>query len=170
MGQPLTSIDSRYSDPEAVPTTWEDTSRALAESELFWLTTVSSDGRPHVTPLVAVWSDEALHFTTGADEKKAANLRANSRVVLTTGCNTWSEGVDIVVEGEAVLVTDEAVMKRLSEAWLTKWDGRWKFYPEGGSFHHSAGFEVLLYTVAPTKVFAFAKGAFAQTVHRFPPT
>lgn len=90
-------------------------------------------------------------------------------VILTTGCNTWSEGLDIVVEGEAVLVTEEPVMKRLSEAWHAKWDGRWQFYPEDGSFHHSAGFEVLLYTVAPTKVFAFAKGTFAQTVHRFPP-
>jgi general stress protein 26 len=170
MRQPVTTIDSRYSGPEAVPTTWEDTSRALAEAELFWLTTVSADGRPHVTPLVAVWSDEALHFTTGADEKKAANLHANSHVILTTGCNTWSEGVDVVLEGEAVLVTEEAVMKRLSEAWLTKWDGRWQYYPEDGNFHHQDGFEVLLYTVTPTKVFAFAKGAFAQTAHRFPPT
>ena len=28
-------------------------------------------GRPHVTPLVAVWLETALHFTTGAEEQEA---------------------------------------------------------------------------------------------------
>jgi hypothetical protein len=33
-------------------------------------------------------------------------------VVLTTGCNRWGHGLDIVVEGEAVRVTDDAVLSR----------------------------------------------------------
>ena len=45
-----------------------------------------ADGRLHVTPLVAVWAYEALHFTTGAKEQKFLNLRRNPRVVLITGC------------------------------------------------------------------------------------
>jgi Pyridoxamine 5'-phosphate oxidase len=44
------------------------------------------DGRPHVTPLVAVWLADAIYFGTGADEQKAHNLRANSHVVLMTEC------------------------------------------------------------------------------------
>jgi hypothetical protein len=35
-------------------------------------------------------------------------------VVLTTGCNRWNEGLDVVVEGEAVRVTDEEMLKRLA--------------------------------------------------------
>ena len=35
-----------------------------------WLTTVRADGRPHVTPLVAVWLDDAIHFSTGPEEQK----------------------------------------------------------------------------------------------------
>jgi len=31
-------------------------------------------------------------------------------VVLTTGCNWWDRGLDIVVEGEAVRATDDAVL------------------------------------------------------------
>jgi len=31
-------------------------------------------------------------------------------VVLTTGCNRWDHGLDIVVEGEAVRATDDAVL------------------------------------------------------------
>jgi hypothetical protein len=36
--------------------------------------TVRPDGRPQVTPVVAVWLDGAVHFTTGPTERKAHNL------------------------------------------------------------------------------------------------
>jgi len=44
--------------------------RWLEDAELFWITTVRVDGRPHVTPLVAVWLDDAIHFATGAGEQQ----------------------------------------------------------------------------------------------------
>ena len=56
-------------------------------------------GRPHVSPLVTVWFDDALWFSTGATEQKAINLHTNRRVVVTTGCNSWDHGLDVVVEG-----------------------------------------------------------------------
>ena len=43
------------------------------------------------------------------------NLRANPNVILTTGCNEWERGLDVVVEGEAVQVTDDDVLERLAE-------------------------------------------------------
>jgi general stress protein 26 len=101
MISPVTTLDERCSDPSAVAITWKETQRAIEIAELFWLTTVRADGRPHSTPVVAVWDDGALHFTTGGEEQKSANLRTNSHVILTTGCNDWREGIDIVVEGEA---------------------------------------------------------------------
>src|SRR5262245_32002756 len=61
-----------------------------------------SDGRRHATPLVAVWLDDAIHFCTGATEQKAVNLSRNSHVILTTGCNHWDTGIDVVVKGVAV--------------------------------------------------------------------
>jgi nitroimidazol reductase NimA-like FMN-containing flavoprotein (pyridoxamine 5'-phosphate oxidase superfamily) len=64
----------------------------LKVAELFWISTVRTDGRPHVTPIVAVWADGAIWFSTGEGEQKFANLRANPRVVLTTGCNRWDRG------------------------------------------------------------------------------
>ena len=105
MSTPVTEIDPRFSDKDAVATEWTETLRVIEAAELFWITTVRPDGRPHVTPLVAVWLDGALHFCTGAEEQKAVNLGANPHVVLTTGCNGWEEGLDIVVEGAAVRVT-----------------------------------------------------------------
>jgi general stress protein 26 len=166
MPEPTTSLDTRFSDPGAAPTSWDDTVRALETAELFWITTVRADGRPHVSPLVAVWLDGALHFCTGADEQKAVNLRANPHVILTTGRNDWDRGVDVVVEGDAVRLTDDATLQRLADAWRTKWDGSWQFQVRDGSFHHDSG-EAMVFRVAPAKVLAFGKGPFSHTRHRF---
>ena len=165
MTEPARDLDVRFSDPDATPTSWDETESALAAAELFWITTVRADGRPHVTPLVAVWLDGALHFTTGPDEQKAVNLRANPHVILTTGCNQWDRGLDVVVEGDAVRVTDDATLQRLADAWRTKWDGQWQFDVDAGAFRHEAG-TALVFAVAPTKVLAFGKGTFSQTRHR----
>ena len=169
MQQPVTDLDTRFSDEDAVATDWEETRRALDEAELFWITTVRADGRPHVTPLVAVWLGDAIHFVTGAHEQKAVNLRTNQNVILTTGRNDWEHGLDVVVEGEAVQVTDETVLAQLAAAWTTKWDGRWHYEVHDGAFRHDGGSNtVLVFEVKPAKVFAFAKGTFGQTRHRFP--
>jgi general stress protein 26 len=139
----------------------------LEDAQIFWITTVRSDGRPHVTPLVAVWLDDALHFCTGADEQKGINLRTNANVVLTTGCNRWEDGTDVVVEGEAARVTDDRTLQRLADAWATKWDGQWRFEVRDGAFHHDDGGTALVFAVRPTKVLAFEKGTFSHTRHVF---
>src|SRR5262245_61158762 len=169
MQQPVTELDTRFSDPDAVATGRPEAGSGLEQAVLFWISTVRADGRPHVTPLVAVWLDDAIHFATGPDEQKAVNLRANRHVILTTGCNRWERGLDVVVEGEAVEVTDEGVLERLAEAWATKWDGRWHYEVHNGAFRHEGGTgTVLVFSVKPIKVLAFATGTFAQTRHRFP--
>jgi nitroimidazol reductase NimA-like FMN-containing flavoprotein (pyridoxamine 5'-phosphate oxidase superfamily) len=173
MSSPATEIDPRYSDRNAVATQWSETLHAIEAAELFWISTVRADGRPHVTPLVAVWLDDALHFCTGADEQKSVNLRQNPHVVLTTGCNSWEEGLDVVVEGDAVPVTDDRTLRRLAQAWTAKWDGRWQFQAGDGCFRHpgdggDAGEHTAqVYAVRPAKVLAFAKGDFGHTRHRF---
>ncbi|RPI12091.1 MAG: pyridoxamine 5'-phosphate oxidase family protein [Actinobacteria bacterium] len=166
MSDPVTTLDTRFSDPDATSTAWNDTVRVLEAAQLSWITTVRPDGRPHVSPLVAVWLDGIIHFTTGAQEQKARNLRANSHTILTTGCNDWDSGLDVVIEGDAVQVTDDSTLQRLADAWRTKWDGRWQFEVSGGRFHHEAG-EALVFAVAPTKVLAFGKGTFSHTRHQF---
>jgi general stress protein 26 len=171
MSSPVTTFDERYSDPAATATGWDETRRALEEAELFWVSTVRADGRPHVTPVVAAWAEGAIWFSTGAGEQKFLNLRANPHVVLTTGCNRWDGGLDVVVEGDAVQVTDDAVLSRVAAAFTTKWDGRWQWTARDGAFRGSDGTgEALAFSVTPTKVFAHAKGdPFGATTHRFKP-
>jgi general stress protein 26 len=168
MQSPITELDERFSEPDARPTPWEATERALRAAQLFWISTVRPDGRPHVTPLVAVWQDGALYFCTGPEEQKALNLEANPQVALTTGCNTWQDGLDIVVEGKAERVSDEATLTELAHAWEQKWDGSWRFEPVAEGFRHSDGEGLAhVFAVRPDKVLAFGKGGFSHTRHRF---
>jgi nitroimidazol reductase NimA-like FMN-containing flavoprotein (pyridoxamine 5'-phosphate oxidase superfamily) len=172
MNEPVTKLDTRYSEPDGVVTSWEETRRVLETAELFWLSTVRADGRPHVTPVVGVWHDGALHFCTADTEQKARNLRGNPHVVLTTGCNQWDEGLDVVVEGDAIRITDQDALERLASVWATRWDGRWKYQVRGGCFYHYDENEVLpdaifVFSVQPTRVYAFAKGHFSHTRHQF---
>src|SRR4051794_12934672 len=98
--QPTTELDARFSSAGASPIPWVEARTQLEKAEIFWLSTVRPDGRPHVTPLLSIWLEGALYFCTGADERKAKNLVHNTRCILTTGCNMLKQGLDLVIEGE----------------------------------------------------------------------
>jgi general stress protein 26 len=169
MSEPITTFDHEYSDPAAVAVEWEETRRVLESAELFWICTVRADGRPHATPVVAAWAEDAIWFSTGAAEQKFANLSTNSHVVLITGCNGWESGLDVVVEGDATQVSDDSVLNQIAGAFADKWDGRWKFTVRDGCFRGSDGSgEAMVFSITPSKVFAHAKGdPFGATAHRF---
>lgn len=166
--EPTPEQDTRFGDPASLPTPWSDVRHVLETAELFWISTVRHDGRPHVTPLPAVWDDDHLHFCTGPAEQKAVNLAGNARVVLTTGSNQWKQGLDVAVEGVAARVTDDTRLRGLADLWRRKYRGDWDFAVEDGEFHHEDGGSAVVFEVAPTKVLAFAKGQFAQTRYRIP--
>lgn len=165
--EPHAELDERYSDEGAEPVPWSRARTRLAEAELYWLTTVRPDARPHVTPLVGVWADGALHFCTGPQERKARNLRDNPHVVLTTGSNALHEGLDLVVEGEAARVTDARRLRELAAAWEAKYGPEWHFDVGDGAFVNTGAGEALVFAVAPRTAFGFAKGGYGQTRWRF---
>jgi nitroimidazol reductase NimA-like FMN-containing flavoprotein (pyridoxamine 5'-phosphate oxidase superfamily) len=166
--EPVTELDARFSAEDASPTPWSRAQSALEAAEVFWISTVRPDGRPHVTPLLAVWLDGALHFCTGAEEQKARNLARNPHCALTTGRNGLGEGLDLVVEGEAVNVADDAKLERLAKRYEEKYGPAWRFEVRDGAFFHSGG-SALVFEVAPITAFGFGKGTdtFSQTRWRF---
>ena len=167
MSDPVSELDPRFSDAGAGATSWDETQGRLEEAQLSWISTVRADGRPHVTPLVAVWHDGAAYFTTGPSEQKAVNLSQNPLVVLTTGCDDWGQGLDVMIEGRAERVTNAGLLRRLAELWAEKWEGQWQFEPRDEGFFHEGGGESLVYEVVPTKILAFGKGPFTHTRHVF---
>jgi nitroimidazol reductase NimA-like FMN-containing flavoprotein (pyridoxamine 5'-phosphate oxidase superfamily) len=160
-------LDQRFSDPAAEPTPWADVVDVLEKAELYWITTVRPDGRPHVTPLIGVVVDEVAHFCTGLEEQKGRNLEHNSNVALTTGNNSWARGLDVVVEGTAVRITEEEPLRRLAEAWEAKYGSEWHWEVAEGMFRHSDGGGAAVFRVEPTKVLAFAKDPHGQTTFPF---
>ncbi|HLX59326.1 MAG TPA: pyridoxamine 5'-phosphate oxidase family protein [Ktedonobacteraceae bacterium] len=167
MNEPITQLDPRHSGPDGVVTPWEETRRVLETAELFWISTVRADGRPHVTPCVAVWRDEAIHFTAEETAQKTVNLRGNPHVILTTGSNQMG-GLTVVVEGDAVQITDQDTLARLASVWATK---SWPYQVRNGYFslydeddQRVLTDSGLVFSVTPTKVFAFGRG---QTRHQF---
>jgi pyridoxine/pyridoxamine 5'-phosphate oxidase len=166
---PATTLDERFSDATATAVPWDEGRQHLVDAEVYWIATVRPDGQPHVTPLLAVWVDEALWFCTGPDERKARNLEADPHVTFVTGCNLYSGGLDVVVEGEAVRETDEAMLLRLRDAWVDKYGSDWSFDVRDGAFAHSDGAGVAhVFRVRASTVFGFGKGGpFSQTRWRF---
>jgi general stress protein 26 len=170
MPDPITTIDLGHSGaPDAVATPWEETRRVLETAEVFWLATVRADGRPHVTPVVPAWLDGTLYFSTGGIAQKLKNLRGNQHVVLTTGCNHLATGLDIVVEGAAVPVTDPAVHERLYQVWAILWGEGWPIQLRNGVlWDEKPGEPLLLFAVTLTKIFAYARGdQWSQTRYQF---
>lgn len=173
---PVAELDARFSSPDATPRPWSDVLDVIEAAEIFWLSTVRSDGRPHVTPLPAMWLDGALHFCTGPGEQKARNLAHNPVCALTTGTNVFGSGLDVVVEGTAVRVTNRPLLERLATMWQEELD--WPFEATEDGFRERAS-EVAgeefddrgsahVFAVAPVKVLAFGKSApFSQTRYRF---
>lgn len=125
-----------------------------------------ADGRPHATPLIGVFHDDAMHFCTGLEEQKARNLEGNPQVALVTGNNTWAEGLDVVVEGTAVRVSDDEALQRLADAFEAKYGDTWHFDVADGMFAHGAG-TAAAFRIEAAKVLAFAKYPHAQTAFRF---
>jgi hypothetical protein len=165
--QPATELDARFSSPGATPTDWVQGRRRIEDAEVFWLSTVRPEGRPHVTPLLSVWLDGSAFFCTGATERKAKNLERSPHCVLTTGCNQLGEGLDIVIEGDAVRIRDEGRLRRVAGLYASKYGDDWRFDVRDGAFHGQGG-EALVFEVAPSTVFGFRKGdEFSQTRWRF---
>ncbi|MGH2478867.1 MAG: pyridoxamine 5'-phosphate oxidase family protein, partial [Ktedonobacteraceae bacterium] len=120
----------------------------------------------------------AIHFTATDTAQKTVNLRGNPHVILTTGCNQIDsfhkkEGLNVVVEGDALRITDQDTLERLASVWATRWEGSWPYQVRNGYFYLYDEDEQrvltdsnLVFSVKPTRVFAFAIGI-GQTRHQF---
>ena len=157
-----TEIDERYSDPDVSATGWDQARASWKAAQIYWLATVRPDGRPHVTPLISVWHDGAVYFCTGPGERKARNLTSNANVVLTTGTNELEQGLDLVIEGVAAELRDDAQLQRVADAYVQKYGRQWHFDVRDGAFFGGGG-RAIVYQVTPVTAFWFTKGAFSQT-------
>jgi hypothetical protein len=162
--EPLTDLHPQFSSDGASPLPWPEARNLLEQASIYWLVTVRPEGRPHVTPLFAVWLADAIYFCTGPTERKARNLADSPHCVIITGCNVL-DGHDLTVEGDALRVTDDAGLKAVAAQYASKYN--WRYEIRDGAFYGEGG-RAEVYRVAPTTAFSFGKGdTFSQTRYRF---
>jgi hypothetical protein len=82
-------------------------------SRTTWLSTVNEDGSPHVTAVGALWVDGTFWFQTGSGTRKARNVAHDPRCCVALSIS----GADVVVAGQAALVTEPTAIARLAKAW-----------------------------------------------------
>ena len=132
---------------------WDWAAERLTTAKTYWLATTRSEGQPHVMPVWGVWLDAAFYFSTGNQSRKARNLVENPR------CSICCElGEDqVIVEGSAQLMNDEAMRRRFADAYQAKYD------------FDMEGFNEPFYAVHPKTVFGFttADGQFTKTATRW---
>ena len=93
-------------------------SDSRSRDRIYWLATVSPDGRPHVRPILGLWLDGAFYFITAETTRKARNLAADPRCAIASS-STALPAVDVVVEGGAFKVTDDAKVRRVADAYAS---------------------------------------------------
>jgi hypothetical protein len=166
---PETTLDPRFSSEDASPVDWSVARDRLRDAKSYQLTTVRGDGRPHQTTIAGVWVDEVFSFTTSDYEQKGRNLEAGNHHVIVTAGNSGWDGMDVILEGEAVKVTDVGRLGALVNAFRTKYDDWFGFRLVDGRFTGPGAVgDNLVYDVRARKAFGFTKGdTFSQTRWRF---
>ena len=76
---------------------WSWATERLERSHNYWLATTRPDGSPHAMAVWGMWIDDRFYFSTGGDSRKARNLAANARCVVTTESGAQA----VIVEGTA---------------------------------------------------------------------
>jgi nitroimidazol reductase NimA-like FMN-containing flavoprotein (pyridoxamine 5'-phosphate oxidase superfamily) len=121
----------------------------------YWVATTGPDGRPDVRPVGIAWDDGKFYLVSGAGTRKSKNLARDPHCVITVA----APDTDVVAEGEARIVRDEAELQRIARLFSD-----WGPQVRDGAFWHefsapSAGpppWDV--YEITPTKLFAFSTG------------
>jgi len=94
---------------------WSWAEERLKSSRNYWLVSTWPDGRPHAMPVGGMWHENEFWFSSSKPSRKAKNLLANPRCVVTTE----DANNPVVVEGTSRLITsprDLALMLELENA------------------------------------------------------
>ena len=141
---------------ELDPVPWSMAVKALESNEpqkqTPFLTTTRPDGRPHVAGVGALWDSGKVYVVSGPGTQKSRNLARNPSCIVAFSLT----GIDLVIEGTAARVTDEATLQHMAERYA---DQGWPARVENGAFTYdysapSAGPPPwYVYEITPTTVY-----------------
>lgn len=133
---------------------WSHVEKRLTETRVYWLATVTPEGRPHVRPVDGIYVDGRIYLGGSPETRWMQNLQANPEV------SVHLDGVDDVAIVEGVVETvapDRARAERLAAASNAK-------FPEYGMTVASYEGQAVT-SVRPRRAYAWA--SFPKDVTRF---
>lgn len=130
---------------------WKWAEKMLADSREYWISTVRPDGRPHTMIVWGLWFEGAFWFGTGGRTQKARNLAKNPNCVI----GTQDAAEAVILEGEAGLVTDVDLRRKLEPASL----GKYGINVSGGA--------APFYRVQPRRAFGLIEKTFPKSATRW---
>lgn len=119
MPEPTTSRPAFRGHDETLPWSW--VLGKFAETHNFWLATATPEHGPHTRPVWALWNEDGLLFTTGANSRKARDFKVEPRVAV----HSELQREVVVVDG-----TVEAVSP--TEADIDAYAAKYGWHPPGG--------------------------------------
>ena len=122
-----------------------------------WLATINDDGSPHVTAVGALWLDGTFWFQTGAGTRKARNVARDPRCSVAISIRD----ADVVIEGDAVRVTEPGAVARIAKAWA---DNGWPAEPDAGGSGITAPFNAPSQGPPPWNVYRMESRSAVVTV------
>jgi Pyridoxamine 5'-phosphate oxidase len=93
----------------------------------FFLGTIGPDGKPHAAGVGCVWHSDDLYFTSGPTMRKARNLAVDAACTVSVRLS----GIDLVLDGSAIRVTDEPTLETIVAKYR---DGGWPANVAGDAF------------------------------------
>lgn len=136
------------------PASWSVAVEELERASPFWLATLHPAGRPHVVPILAVMSHDALHFAAGPGSRKVRNLSHDPRGTVTAHGQVF----DLVLEGTVQRVVDDAVLAEVAEVYASRYG--WHVEVDEGAVHGDGALTAgpppyHVFRLVPTTAFGF---------------
>jgi PPOX class probable F420-dependent enzyme len=142
---------------------WSFAHQRLDASHDYWLATVTPDGRPHVMPVWGAWFDDRLWFSTDQTSRKARNLQADPRCVVTS-----DDALEpVVLEGVAEPVTNRSEIATFTAVVRTKYAAEWLEEVYTVDFFDGSLGGGATYRITPTSVFALKTSEFTTSPTRW---
>ena len=127
---------------------WNFVQDEMKDARNYWLSTTTSDGRPHAIPIWGSWTNDNFYFGGGPDTKNRKNLAKNPHIVVHSESGTKV----VIIEGK---VSVEKKENRINEIQ--------KDYKRKYNLDHPPPF----YRVNKTKVLCWDMNDYANTPTRW---
>jgi hypothetical protein len=166
MTDPTTTLNAPFSAPGATATSWDDARRMFETAELFWIAAVRT-GRPHIAPAPRPLAGRCAALLDRRERAEGSQSAWQLERHPLDGLQPVGRWYGRCPRRPGSPSDRSRTLQRLAEAWTHKWDGSCNYAPGPEGFKDDGNGSVLVFSIRPDKVFAFAKGNFSHTRHEF---